>query len=42
MTFCHLIGSLRMPYEKNEALFETKKNWRCFFEIVNFDKVLLS
>ena len=42
MTFCHLIGSLRMPSEKNEALFETKNNWRCFWEISNFDKMSLS
>ena len=33
MTFCHFIGSLRIPSEKNEALFETKNNLRCFFLI---------
>ena len=31
-----------MPSEKNKALFEAKNNWRCFFEIFNFDKVSLS
>ena len=32
------IGSLRKPSEKNEALFETKNNWKCFFKCLTLTK----